>query len=335
MEQGPTTQLVIGSRKSQLAMIQTMHVKAVLEKLHPSISFSVTGMTTTGDEVLNIALSKIGSKALFTKELEVALYDKSVDLVVHSLKDMPTQLPEGMIIGAIMEREDPRDAVVMKPDYHAKGMKLQDLPPGSVIGTSSVRRIAQLRRRFPHLEFQDVRGNLNTRLAKLDAPDGPYAALLLAHAGLVRMQWHSRISQTLDPGIIMHAVGQGALGIEIRENDTLLQGVVAALEHKETALRCIAERGFMRGLEGGCSVPLGVWTELVPIDGTASSKFRLILKGSVCSVDGSREIRDELEGQVDLNDMVRSKQLAEKLGRDLSVKFIADGAQDILREIRK
>ncbi|KAJ3011893.1 UNVERIFIED_CONTAM: hypothetical protein HDU68_001475 [Siphonaria sp. JEL0065] len=328
---GPTTQLVIGTRKSQLAMVQTLHVKTLLETHFPTTAFSVLGMTTTGDEVLNVALSKIGSKSLFTKELEVALYDKAVDLVVHSLKDLPTQLPEGMVIGAIMERENPRDAVVMKLDLHNKGVKLQDLPAGSVIGTSSVRRIAQLRRRFPNLVFQDVRGNLNTRLAKLDDPEGPYSALLLAHAGLVRLNWHSRISQTLDPDVILHAVGQGALGIEIRGDDALLQQVVGVLEHTETALRCIAERGFMRGLEGGCSVPLGVWTEYIKKD----EKTLLLLKGGVCSVDGSKEIRQELSAEVDFSNIPESKQRAEQLGRDLSVKFIELGAQHILAEIRK
>ncbi|KAI9346296.1 porphobilinogen deaminase, dipyromethane cofactor binding domain-containing protein [Obelidium mucronatum] len=333
--QGPSTELVIGSRKSQLAMIQTMHVKAILEERHPSTTFSVVGMTTTGDEVLNVALSKIGSKSLFTKELEVALYDKTVDLVVHSLKDLPTQLPEGMVIGAIMKREDPRDAVVMKLGLHEKGVKLEDLPVGSVIGTSSVRRIAQLKRRFPGLVFQDVRGNLNTRLAKLDAADGPYSALLLAHAGLVRMNWHSRISQTLDPDTILHAVGQGALGIEIRGSDAVVQQVVGVLEDLETALRCIAERGFMRGLEGGCSVPLGVWTELTPISASSSTAYRLLLKGGVCSVDGSREIRDEAFVDVDLSQVAESKARASQLGLDLSVKFIELGARDILVEIRK
>ncbi|KAI8845971.1 porphobilinogen deaminase, dipyromethane cofactor binding domain-containing protein [Chytriomyces cf. hyalinus JEL632] len=329
----PTSTLAIGSRKSQLAMVQTHHVHGLLSTMFPHIQFTITGMTTTGDEVLDVALAKIGAKSLFTKELEVALHERSVDLVVHSLKDMPTQLPPGMTIGAILEREDPRDAVVMKASLAAKGIsRLEDLPVGAVIGTSSVRRIAQLKRRFPGLVFQDVRGNLNTRLAKLDAEDGPYSALLLAHAGLVRLNWHSRISQTLDPDTILHAVGQGALGIEIRADDALVGSIVGSLEHRDTALRCIAERGFMRGLEGGCSVPLGVWSEITRKENGA---IHILLKGGVCSVDGSREIRDELFVEFDNStDYGHQKELAEGLGRDLGIKFVGLGAQEILKEIR-
>ncbi|KAI8608662.1 porphobilinogen deaminase [Chytriomyces sp. MP71] len=326
--------LSIGTRKSQLALVQTEHVRARLQALFPSLQLSVVGMSTKGDEVLDVALAKIGAKSLFTKELEVALANKDVDLVVHSLKDMPTLLPDGMAIGAILEREDPRDAVVMSATLRDEGIsRLDQLPEGAVIGTSSVRRIAQLKRRFPHLVFQDVRGNLNTRLAKLDAENGPYSALLLAHAGLVRLNWHSRISQTLDADIILHAVGQGALGIEIRSDDATVQGIVGGLEHKDTALRCIAERAFMRGLEGGCSVPLGVWTEL---SRPSPSTARLLLKGGVCSVDGSREIRHDHSIEFDEGtlDIAQQKQLAQKLGHDLSVKFVELGAQDILKEIR-
>ncbi|KAJ3063467.1 hypothetical protein HDU98_000731 [Podochytrium sp. JEL0797] len=307
-----------------------MHVKQILEQTYPHTTFTVTGMTTTGDEVLDVALAKIGEKALFTKELEIALHNKSVDLVVHSLKDMPTNLPEGMLIGAIMKREDPRDAVVMKPDFHAKGMRLQDLPDGSVVGTSSVRRVAQLKRRFPGLVFLDVRGNLNTRLSKLDSPTGPYSALLLAHAGLVRMGWQNRISETLDPDTILHAVGQGALGIEIRANDPALAEVVGRLEDPETAVRCFAERAFMRCLEGGCSVPIGVWSEVTKSEDVDT----LLLKGSVCSVDGSREIREEMRVEIQMDNVAASKAAAEKLGSDLSAKFIALGALEILKAIR-
>ncbi|KAJ3349378.1 hypothetical protein HDU83_000606 [Entophlyctis luteolus] len=316
-------------------MVQTNFVHDTLLRAHKHLTFSITGMSTTGDEVLNVALAKIGSKSLFTKELEVALHEKVVDIVVHSLKDMPTQLPDGMALGAIMKREDPRDALVLRKDLHAKPeslrLKLSTLPAGSVVGTSSVRRAAQLRRRFPNLVFKDVRGNLNTRLAKLDDPAGPYSALLLAYAGLSRLGWHDRISEVLNEDVIFHAVGQGALGIEIRADDSNAASVVSVLNDPETALRCIAERAFMRGLEGGCSVPLGVWTELAVIGG---GKATLRLKGCVCSLDGEKYIEDGLSVEVDMENENQSRQSAQQLGHDLSVKFIALGAQAILAEIR-
>ncbi|KAJ1912742.1 porphobilinogen deaminase, partial [Tieghemiomyces parasiticus] len=205
-------------------------------------------MSTQGDKIQDVALSKIGEKALFTKELEVALEDGRVDLVVHSLKDLPTTLPAGMGICAMLEREDPRDAVVLNP-RHANLGTLDRLPPGSVVGTSSVRRIAQLRRQFPHLTFADVRGNLNTRLRKLDDPQGTYDALILAVAGMRRMGWADRISQILPESTILHAVGQGALAVECRLEDTRIFQLVKPLVHQDTQLRCTAERAVMRELE--------------------------------------------------------------------------------------
>ncbi|KAH9267587.1 porphobilinogen deaminase [Batrachochytrium salamandrivorans] len=211
------TTYVIGTRESQLAMVQTTHVKTLLETLHPTLTFEVKGMSTTGDNIQDVALSKIGSKSLFTKELEVALHQKTVDLVVHSLKDLPTQLPPGMFLGAILERELPNDVVIMGLTHTFK--KLADLPAGSVIGTSSVRRSAQLRRRYPSLMFQDIRGNLNTRLRKLDDASSPFAALLLAYAGVHRLGWTDRISEILPTSTLLYAVGQGAIAVECREFD--------------------------------------------------------------------------------------------------------------------
>ncbi|KAJ3093105.1 hypothetical protein HK102_009538 [Quaeritorhiza haematococci] len=341
------TTINVGSRTSQLAMIQTNHVVSLLQKHHPHLTFPITGVSTTGDKVLDVALSKIGTKSLFTKELEVELAKGTVDFVVHSLKDLPTVLPEGMCIGAVLEREDPRDAVVLKEGSTVQG--LEELPEGAVLGTSSVRRAAQLKKRFPKLKFQDVRGNLNTRLRKLDAPDSPYSALVLAYAGLHRMGWDSRVSQILNPETILHAVGQGALAIECRTNDAHTLSIIDALNHAPTRVRCTAERGFMRGMEGGCSVPLGVWTELTPKSPDAATttangeekdgaavEYTLRLRGSICSVDGSRELRDETETTVTLGGESGAKEnynkalkFAEELGRKLAEIMIDNGAREI------
>ncbi|KAJ3131075.1 hypothetical protein HK100_006873 [Physocladia obscura] len=236
-----------------------------------------------------------------------------------------------MTLGAILKREDPRDAVILKKDLHDRHFSLESLPKGSVIGTGSVRRVAQLRRRFPHLVFQDVRGNIDTRLAKLDDASSPYCALILAHAGLTRINRADRVSQTLSDDSILYAVGQGAICIESRADDRDVAAVVSTLEHLDTALRCIAERAFMRGLEGGCSVPLGVWSELAVIGG---SKARLLLKGNVCSVDGAKEVRGDIVGEIDLRDADKAKSVAEQMGHDLSLKLVELGAQNILKEIR-
>lgn len=235
----------IGTRKSQLARIQTDSVAEKLKGLYPDVHLEIVGMTTTGDKILDTALSKIGEKSLFTKELETALEKNEVDLVVHSLKDLPTTLPPGFTIGAVLKRENPHDAVVLHPKN--MGKSLDTLPDKSVIGTSSLRRAAQLKKRFPHLEFKDIRGNLNTRLKKLDEKDD-FSAIILAAAGLRRMGWDSRVSQILGPEDCMYAVGQGALAIEVRARDEDILEMVSVLHDPNTVLRCIAERAFLRRL---------------------------------------------------------------------------------------
>ncbi|XP_034024100.1 porphobilinogen deaminase-like isoform X2 [Thalassophryne amazonica] len=277
----------IGTRKSQLALIQTNSVAEKLKELYPDVHLDIIGMKTTGDINLETALSKIGEKSLFTKELENALERNEVDLVVHSLKDLPTTLPPGFTIGAVLKRENPHDAVVLHPKYIGK--TLDTLPEKSVIGTSSLRRAAQLKKRFPHLEFKDIRGNLNTRLKKLDEKED-FGAIILAAAGLRRMGWENRISQILGPEDCMYAVGQGALAVEVRVSDVDILEMVSVLHDPNTVLRCIAERAFLKHLEGGCSVPVAVHTEV--------KDSQLYLTGAVYSLDGSNSLKDTMQTDV-------------------------------------
>ncbi|CAD7080327.1 unnamed protein product [Hermetia illucens] len=285
----------VGSRKSELALIQTKHVIGLLQELHPEKRFEIHTMSTIGDRVLNVSLPKIGEKSLFTRDLEDALRRGGVDFVVHSLKDLPTALPPGMAIGAVLEREDPRDALVLNEKY--AGKTLSTLPKGSVIGTSSLRRTAQLRRKYPHLEIVDIRGNLNTRLAKLDAATSKFAGIILAQAGLVRMGWQKRISQILEPIDVLYAVGQGALAVECRSNDAKILSMLNELVCIETSCKILAERSFLKTLGGGCSAPVAVTTSL---DGSLRNNNKLDvvnvrLSGAVWSLDGSIEIQDAAE----------------------------------------
>ena len=308
----PPRTIRIGSRKSQLALVQTYWVQEQLQKHFPDRQFEVQTMSTQGDKILDVALSKIGDKGLFTKELELGMIHNEIDLAVHSLKDLPTRLPEGLVLGAVTERENPADALVVHAKHQDK--QIDTLPEGAVIGTSSLRRLAQLRYHFPHLAFKDIRGNLNTRLAKLDA--GEYDALILAAAGLKRLDMSDRIHQILPSDISLHAVGQGALGIECREDDAEVLQLLKALEHIPTAQRCYAERAFLRELEGGCQVPIGVNTIL--------EGEQLTLTGIVASVDGQKLVKDTVKGNATE---------AEQIGNELAQRMRQQGAQEILQEI--
>jgi len=308
----PPRTIRIASRKSQLALVQTYWVQEQLQNAFPDRNFEVHTMSTQGDKILDVALAKIGDKGLFTKELEVGMLNGETDFAVHSLKDLPTNLPPGLVLGCITEREDPADVLVLH-EKHA-GKQLDSLPAGAVIGTSSLRRLAQLRHHYPHLAFKDVRGNLNTRLGKLDA--GQYDALILAVAGLQRLGMGDRVHQVIPPDISLHAVGQGALGIECRTDDTEILSLLKVLEHTPTAYRCYAERSFLHELEGGCQVPIGVNTVIT--DDT------LTLTGLVASLDGQTVIKDVVSG---------AATQAEQLGIDLAHKLKAQGAQAILNEI--
>ena len=293
-------------------MVQTEWVRDELASAHPGLEISIEAMATQGDKILDVALAKIGDKGLFTKELEAQMLVNRADIAVHSLKDLPTNLPEGLMLGCITEREDPADALVM----HAKNkdLTLATLPEGAVVGTSSLRRLAQLRYHYPHLTFKDVRGNVITRLEKLDS--GQFDCLILAAAGLGRLGLGDRIHELIDPSISLHAVGQGALGIECRDGDAAVLEQIKVLEHRPTSLRCLAERAFLRTLEGGCQVPIGVNTRF--------EGDELVLTGMVASLDGKQLIRDELRAPQDQ---------AEDLGNRLAELLRSQGAGEILAKI--
>lgn len=312
MVASPPRTIRIGSRKSQLAMVQTHWVRDRLQECYPDRKFEIETMSTQGDKILDVALAKIGDKGLFTKELEIGMLEGSIDFAVHSLKDLPTNLPEGLMLGCVTERENPADALVVHSKFEDK--QIDKLPEGAVIGTSSLRRLAQLRHHYPHFTFKDVRGNLNTRLAKLDA--GEYDALILAYAGLERLGMRDRIHQVLPPEVSLHAVGQGALGIECRSDDPEILDLLQAIQHEPTAQRCTAERSFLRVLEGGCQVPIGV--------NTAIEGDTLTLTGIVASLDGQQLVRGTVSGTANE---------AEALGIQLANQLKAEGAQDILDAI--
>lgn len=339
----------VGSRKSELALIQTRYVIDCLKDIHPKKEFEIVTMNTKGDKILDKSLPKIGEKSLFTEELELALESGRVDFVVHSLKDLPTTLPEGMALGAILKREDPRDAVVMSRKY--KDKTLSTLPKGSVIGTSSLRRSAQLARNMQHLTVKNIRGNLNTRLKKLDDEDSPYAAIILAAAGLKRMGWEERISQLLEPEETLYAVGQGALGVECRESDWRILSLLEPLYDLETTLRCVCERSFLKTLGGGCSAPVAVCSSLTGKD--------LSITGAVWSLDGQTLIKDTIKSKLYIPDddgeppkkcPYREPRLycsvapgkisnislfgAEKLGEDIAASLIDKNALEVMLKAR-
>ena len=298
--------LVIASRESALAMWQAKHIQSRLQALYPTCDVQILGMTTTGDQILDIPLAKVGGKGLFVKELEAALEDGRADLAVHSMKDVPMNLPKGFTMAATGEREDPRDAFVSN-NYAS----LEDLPHGSVVGTSSLRRQSQLQARLPHLEVESLRGNLQTRLRKLD--EGQYTAIILAAAGLIRLGLGARIRDTISPELSIPAVGQGALGIEIKASRIDLLEILAPLNHLDTQLCVEAERGMSRALAGSCTVPLGAF---------ATKKDNIIsITGFVASVDGKQMLRETITGPAEA---------AEALGQALAEALVAKGAGAIL-----
>ncbi|MFZ2541400.1 MAG: hydroxymethylbilane synthase [Gallionella sp.] len=300
------SRLVIASRESALAMWQAQHIRDRLRALYPQTEVSILGMTTQGDQILDVTLAKIGGKGLFVKELENALEDGRADLAVHSLKDVPMNLPEGFVLAAIGEREDPHDAFISN-----KYENLAALPAGSVVGTSSLRRESQLRARFPHLNIEPLRGNVQTRLRKLD--EGQYAAIILAAAGLKRLGLGQRIRALITSEDSLPAVGQGALGIECRADRVDVIALLKPLHHPDTAACVLAERALSRALAGSCQVPLGGYAEV------QGGKLRL--RGFVASPDGKQMTHSELMGDIDH---------PEALGNKVAEALRAQGADEIL-----
>ncbi|WP_421145131.1 hydroxymethylbilane synthase [Aeromonas dhakensis] len=301
--------LKIATRKSPLAMWQANFVKDRLEALYPELQVELVPMSTQGDKILDTPLAKVGGKGLFVKELETAMLEGRADIAVHSMKDVPVEFPEGLGLHTICEREDPRDAFVSN-----RFTAIDELPQGAVVGTSSLRRQCQLRAARPDLVIRDLRGNVNTRLAKLDA--GEYDAIILAAAGLKRLEMEHRITAFIEPEQSLPANGQGAVGIECRLDDHELHALLAPLEHPETRIRVLTERAMNRALQGGCQVPIGAYAL---VEGE-----EVWLRGLVGSPDGSRVIRDEIRGP--LAD-------GEALGHTLAQRLLADGADAILAEV--
>ncbi|PKM80981.1 MAG: hydroxymethylbilane synthase [Firmicutes bacterium HGW-Firmicutes-14] len=304
-------EIIIGTRDSALAMWQTNWVVDNLKRLNPGYDFRVVSMKTQGDKILDVALAKIGDKGLFTKELEVAMLSGETDMAVHSMKDLPTVLPEGLTIGCMCERVDPRDVVISRD-----GTTLGDMPRGARIGTSSLRRCAQLLHYRPDLQLEPLRGNLNTRMAKLEKNN--LDAIILAAAGVERLGWRDRITERLSDDICLPAVGQGSIGIEIREGDREIYEVVQTLNHIYTWAAITAERALLKKLEGGCQIPIGAL-------GTVEDG-RLTLKGVVAGLDGKDLIKSEISGPADE---------AVSIGVELAEKLIGMGADKILKSVRQ
>ncbi|MDH4140552.1 MAG: hydroxymethylbilane synthase [Coriobacteriia bacterium] len=302
-------EIVIGTRGSKLALWQSEYIKAKVEDI-TGLPVRLSIIKTTGDKILDVPLAKVGGKGLFTKEIEVELAAGSVDLAVHSMKDVPTELPDGLIIAAMPERVDPRDAIVSGAGYD-----LETLPDGAKLGTSSLRRRSQVVAMRPGLEIVDVRGNLDTRMRK--AEEGDLDAVILASAGITRMGWADRITHYIPTDQMVSAVGQGAIGVEIRENDEYMRHVCESIGHPETMECVTAERVVMRRLEGGCQVPIGAYARIE--DG------RMVMDAFVGSVDGATIIRHRLEG---------SPAEPIELGEAMTEALLVAGAGKVLEEIR-
>ena len=305
----PRSELRIATRASPLALWQAEHVAERLQALHPGLEVSLLTMKTRGDKLLDAPLAKVGGKGLFVKELEVGLLDGRADLAVHSLKDVPVEFPEGLELALVMEREDPRDAFVSN-NYAS----LATMPAGTLVGTSSLRRQTQVRERYPELRVDWLRGNVNTRLAKLD--EGQYDAIILAASGLQRLGFDDRIKAPIAPEECLPAIGQGVLGIEIRSDDAQLRELIAPLAHAETTLRITAERALNQTLNGGCQVPIAGYAEL--------EDDQLYLRGLVGEPDGSKILRAEIRG---------NSTQAHQLGVELAQQLLAQGADRILARI--
>ena len=301
--------IVIGSRGSQLALWQAKWVKSELERLHSNADIDIRIIATSGDKIQDVPLSKIGGKGLFVKEIEEALLANEIDLAVHSMKDVPMELPTELGISVITKRENPLDALISK-----NGEKLADLPQGATIGTSSLRRSSQLLKYRDDFKIHPLRGNVDTRLRKVE--EGKYDAILLASAGLNRLGWANRITEEISHDILLPAMGQGALGIETRLDDTKIYDFISTLNHEETNYAVTAERSLVGRLDGGCQVPIGAYARI--------EKGLITLKGLVASLDG--EIIYKLENVGPVDDAI-------KIGQELGAQLLKMGANEILEKL--
>ncbi|MEA3332404.1 MAG: hydroxymethylbilane synthase [Pseudomonadota bacterium] len=299
--------ITIGTRGSALALWQANWVKSELEREYPGIKVGLTVIKTKGDKILDVPLAKVGGKGLFVKEIEDALLSHDIDLAVHSMKDVPTELPEGLKVAIFPPREDPRDAF-----FSHTGKNLKEMPKGAVIGTSSLRRIAQILNAYPHLKTKDLRGNVDTRLKKLER--GEYDGIILAYAGVKRLGWADKVTELLDPIISLPAIAQGALGIETRINDDFNNQRLAFFHDPKTALAVRTERALLKTLEGGCQVPIAGHA-------TVDENNQISLTGLVAALDGRKIIKETANGQE-----------PEKLGESLARTLLQHGAGELLEE---
>ena len=306
------SELIIGTRSSKLALWQTQYIKDELKKIFPDLEINLKEIKTKGDHITDVALSKVGGKGLFTKEIEDALLNKEIDLAVHSLKDLPTKLPDGLKIGAVLKREKPHDVLISR----GQTPSFRGLTPSSKIGTSSLRRTAQLKALRNDLKYLDLRGNLDTRIKKLE--EGQYDAIVLAYAGIKRLGFEDKITEHFNPKEILPAVGQGVLAIEIREDGKDIEDIILKLNNNETYLASIAERKFLETLQGGCQVPIGAYSE---IEGN-----KITLYGMIASLDGKRILKDNVSSNLVKYDCLN-------LGKELGKRLLDNGGKEVLQEI--
>ncbi|MBI4690991.1 MAG: hydroxymethylbilane synthase [Nitrospirae bacterium] len=326
--------IVIGTRGSKLALWQAEWVKAELLKLDPDLSIELNKIKTTGDKILDVPLAKVGGKGLFVKELEEAMLRGEADLAVHSMKDVPTDFPVGLHLAVICKREDPRDAFISQiQNSKFKVQNFRSLPQYATVGTSSLRRSCQLLNIRPDLKIEQLRGNLDTRLRKLD--EGQFDAIILAAAGVKRLGWEKRITEIIEPGISLPAIGQGAIGIECRVDDKFVNNLIAPLNHIETSICVRAERACLKKLEGGCQVPIAAHARLISYQQSAISSQKnsairnpqselLVMDGLVGSVLGDKIIKAHIEG---------NPEDAESIGLKLAEDLLSKGAKEILDEV--
>ena len=309
--------IVIGTRASKLALWQAGHIQSELQKRHPGITIEINKIKTTGDKILDVPLAQVGGKGLFVKEIEEALIQREADIAVHSMKDVPTEFPEGLHLAVICAREDPRDALISRVRNAQFLIRtFNDLPRGAKIGTSSLRRSCQLLSVRPDLKIEQLRGNLDTRLRKLD--EGQFDAIILAAAGVKRLGLHNRLTEILPFALSLPAIGQGAIGIECRIDDVFINALIAPLNHEETSLCVKAERAFLKKLQGGCQVPIAAHARL--------AGGKILMDGLVGSIAGDRIIKAYGEG---------GTEHAESLGIRLAEDILGRGAKEILDEVYK